>query len=214
MDAVAPRYMHVVIAVEHMDAVESDVHLFRSALARPPGPRPAFAVGRRSVFGRSGGSRSASRGIGCARRLRCARKPSGARWHAGTGSAREPLKVRSARNGALCRTVRLLELDIFLDASVYVQKVVERNPVQLREGNKVIGIGRRLGSLPFRNRLPGNPELFRQAFLGKPRFLTPCREALRDLYVHHRPFLRYSFILPYPSLRLRLTRFDQFQLEF
>ena len=214
--------MHVVVAVKHVDAAEAYLDLglcglgvcgaFRRkcrirrcvAVSGVPSARCARARGiwraradscaaHRTRDARraraDGGGRSASRTV--SQRARCARH---------LGRARSCLRGIQPFGGAAGR----LERHVVPYFVVHVQKVVQRQAIELRERDEVVGVGGRFGPLPLRHGLPRHAQPLRERFLRQPRLFPTRRQALRDLYVHgSEPFLVFTHHSVLKRLRLR-----------
>ena len=153
--ALAPRHVHVVAAIEHMNAARAYFHLGRSrdGIGRDIGRSGAGHGGRAASASRGSARRSTARRATCTTHARspnahAARAASANRPAAMAGA---PRPARSAARHAASNG------HVVFYVVVHVQKVVERHAVKLRERNEVVGVRRRLRALPFRHRLPRQP---------------------------------------------------------
>ena len=174
--ALGPRHVHMVLAVVHVNAVGTEMHVAAALLFEVD----AFGAPDTGSPGTGSAGIGSSVGIGVG----------------ATDIARPLAHFRSLwRSGPLCdddgsaRAARLhavggLEGHVIFDGFVHVQKLIQRHPVELRQGNEVVGVGRRLRALPLGYGLARNAQLLRQGLLRQPRKLPACGQALGDFHVH------------------------------
>ena len=82
------------------------------------------------------------------------------------------------------RAVGGLEGHVVFDGFVHVQKLIQRHAVELRQGNEVVGVGRRLGALPLGNGLARHAQLLRQGLLRQSRKPPARGQALGNFDIH------------------------------
>ena len=207
MHALGPGHVHMVLAVVHVNATGPEVHLAAALLFEVD----AFGAPDTGSPGTGSAGIGSSVGIGVE----------------ATATARPLAHFRSLwRSGPFCdddgsaRAARLravggLEGHVVLNGFVHVQKLIQRHPVELRQGNEVVGVGRRLGALPLGNGLARHAQLLRQGLLRQPCKLPACSQALGNFDIHGvLPFFcDYLSKTPWSLPKTSLPR-NQFALSF